>query len=102
LQQEIVAYLTPWAYSNQAEVQFGGKVYKSSLINFIEERGYVDFITDVKMFHITADGKTESGDLDEITASTAKSILVSSQASAHTIIPASIKQQSTKQCRPVN
>jgi hypothetical protein len=99
LKQEITAYLTPWAYNNQAEVQFGGKVYKSSLINFIEERPYVAYIADVVMHHIV--GQTDNKlDVEEITASTARSILVSVQASAHVIDPAiPIGQDAIDDCR---
>jgi hypothetical protein len=50
LNEEIVHYLTPWAFDANAEVKFGEKVYASSVINFIEERDYVDFITDFLMF----------------------------------------------------
>jgi hypothetical protein len=49
LNDEIVHYLTPWAFEADAEVVFGQKIYASSIINFIEERSYVDFITDFKM-----------------------------------------------------
>ena len=50
LNEEIVHYLTPWAFDANAEVKFGQKIYASSVINFIEERPYVDFITDFLMF----------------------------------------------------
>jgi hypothetical protein len=49
LNDEIVQYLTPWAFDETSEVVFGQKVYASSIINFIEERPYVDFITDFLM-----------------------------------------------------
>ncbi len=49
LNEEIVQYLTPWAFDENADVQFGQKIYASSIINFIEERPYVDFITDFVM-----------------------------------------------------
>ena len=49
LNDEIVQYLTPWAFDENADVQFGQKIYASSIINFIEERPYVDFITDFLM-----------------------------------------------------
>ncbi len=49
LNQEIVEYLTPWAFDANADVVFGQKVYASSIINFIEKRPYVDFITDFFM-----------------------------------------------------
>jgi hypothetical protein len=85
LQQEITQFLTPWAFAGNATISFGGKIYKSVLIDFIEERPYVDFITNVKMFHRIDDTTPESGDLDEIVASTARSILVSALASKHVI-----------------
>ena len=85
LKEEITQFLSPWAYGNATSIDFGGKVYKSVLINFIEERYYVDFITDVFMY-VTVDETTgESNDLDEIIASTARSILVSAPASKHVI-----------------
>lgn len=86
LKEEITQYLTPWAYSNAADIQFGGKIYKSSLINFIEERVYVDFITDVKLFLKTSESAPESSDAEEVVASTARSILVSAVATKHDVI----------------
>jgi hypothetical protein len=85
LKEEITQFLSPWAYGNPTSLDFGGKVYKSVLINFIEEKYYVDFITDVFMFVKTSDETPSSADLDEITASTARSILVSAPASKHVI-----------------
>lgn len=49
LNEEIVHFLTPWAFDETADVRFGGEIYSSSIINFIEERPYVDFITDFYM-----------------------------------------------------
>lgn len=76
LNQAILQYLTPWAYGNNAEIEFGGTVRKSVLINFIEEQSYVDFLTDVKMYHIDKDGnKTDGG--YEISIKNPRAILVS-------------------------
>lgn len=86
LRQEITAFLSPWAFGS-GELNFGGIVYKSVLINFIEERPYVDFIIDVEMAHYNADGVLIKADNDEIIASDAKSILVSVPASKHEIDP---------------
>jgi len=47
----------------------------------------VDFITDVKMFVTVDETTSESANMEEISASTARSILVSVPASKHTIIP---------------
>lgn len=76
LNQAILEYLTPWAYSAASEIEFGGTVRKSVLINFIEEQPYVDFLTEVKMYHIDKDGnKTDGG--YEIKIKNPRAILVS-------------------------
>jgi hypothetical protein len=51
LNDEIVKYLSPWAFNMDVDVSFDNKIYASSIINFIEERPYVDFITDFLMIH---------------------------------------------------
>jgi len=50
LNDELVQYLTPWAFDEYVEVSFVQKIYASAIINFIEKRPYVDFITDFLMF----------------------------------------------------
>ena len=57
------------------------------LIDFIEERSYVDYVTDVKLFHLVPGQKGDGPDLDEISGSRAISILVSVPATAHRIRP---------------
>jgi hypothetical protein len=58
-------------------------VSKSVVVDFIEERPYVDFVSDVHLFHrlqgVTADGP----DLEEVVGSRAISILVSVPAKQH-------------------
>jgi len=85
LKQELVEYLTPWAYKTGFDIEFGGKITKSDIINFIEERSYVDFILDLKMYQGTASTSPAGGDKEEIIASTARSILVSAPVSRHSI-----------------
>ncbi|WP_432695155.1 baseplate J/gp47 family protein [Marinobacterium sp. YM272] len=81
LNQEINRYLMPWAYGGDAQVDFGGKWYKSMLVNFIDERPYVDYVKNVMMFHRTditsASMSWQNRDLEVVTASSARSILVS-------------------------
>lgn len=71
LNQEIIRYLSPWAFADSAEISFGGQIYKSSILNLVEEQPYVDYVTDFVMLH---DGGTE--DLSAIEADTPRSILV--------------------------
>jgi hypothetical protein len=52
LNEDIIKFLTPWAFDVNREVVFGGSVYASAIINFIEELDYVDYITCFRMIHI--------------------------------------------------
>lgn len=81
LQNSLVNFLSPWAFGEGKDISFGGKIYKSSLIDFVEEQPYVDYVTDFKLFH-----KSESKDTDEVSASMAISILVSAKAEEHIIM----------------
>ena len=94
LKEEITAFLSPWAYST-GDIGFGADVYKSAFINFIEERPYVDFITDVILCHYDDKKNIISADSDHIIATTAKSILVSVPAAIHEI--EEIKTQPAKE-----
>ncbi|HWR82081.1 MAG TPA: hypothetical protein VN285_02130 [Candidatus Deferrimicrobium sp.] len=81
LEKAIIRFLSPWAYDEGAEINFGGKWHKSSIINFIEEQPYVDYLKDFEMYHrpnIDQDPWTKI-DEETIEATTARSILVSSQ-----------------------
>lgn len=75
LKSEIEKYLAPWSFDPTTDIEFAGRISKSSLIDFIEERSYVDFITCVKMFKIK-EGK-KSQDLEEAIAETSRSVFVS-------------------------
>lgn len=85
LQDSITCFLSPWAYGQDDDVQFGGKVEKSVLINFIESQPYVDYITDVQLFLKTANPANDPGDQDEVIATTAISVLVSVPSEKHLI-----------------
>jgi hypothetical protein len=52
LNEEIKKFLSPWAYEEGQDITFGGKVYKSDIIVFIENRDYVDFVNDFHLYHI--------------------------------------------------
>lgn len=80
LNMEIEKFMCPWAYGALVEIPFGSKINKSVLLNFIEERPYVDFITCFEMHHLLRDGETvlfEKRNVEEAVATTSRSILVS-------------------------
>ncbi|NEP61782.1 MAG: hypothetical protein F6K31_33325, partial [Symploca sp. SIO2G7] len=71
LNQAIVEFLSPWTTQSNVEINFGGNIYRSSILNFVEEQSYVDHVINFKMH------QGQQRDLREFTASTARSILVS-------------------------
>lgn len=85
LKEDLVKYLTPWAYSVNTDIRFGGKIAKSSIINFIEELTYIEVILNLQLFQNIMDGTPEKECADEVTASTARSILVSAPAAKHEV-----------------
>ena len=93
LQQELTEYLSPWAFGRSGNLDFGGSMHKSVLIDFIEERPYVDYLSNVQLFHTPGEGAVESGDIEEAVASTGRSVLVSAAAGKHAftvLTPASL------------
>ena len=79
LQEAIVSFLSPWAFTGNVSPSFGGKIYKSVLINFVEEKDYVDYLTDFQLF---VDG---GKDTETAEGSDAISILTSAHVSKHII-----------------
>ncbi len=98
LNEELKKFLSPWAFEEGEDIIFGGKVYKSSILAFVEKRAYVDYVTDFKLYHLnqgasigemcveidfTVRPDAIGDEVDFAEASTARSILVS--ASKHSI-----------------
>ncbi len=90
LDDAITRFLSPWAFPGGGNPAFGGKIYRSVLLNFVEEQPYVDYVTDFKVSHTynkldssDLDREVVDSDLSEIEGSKAISILVSAR--HHTI-----------------
>ncbi|CAN5331381.1 hypothetical protein BH23BAC1_BH23BAC1_17770 [soil metagenome] len=49
LQADLQYFLSPWAFKKEGEIQLGNKLYRSSIIEFIESRHYVNFIASIKL-----------------------------------------------------
>ena len=58
LEDELNRFLSPWAYEEGADLVIGGNVYANSIIDFIEQRDYVDYIAELKLFTSEDEGKT--------------------------------------------
>ncbi|MEL7589409.1 MAG: baseplate J/gp47 family protein, partial [Prolixibacteraceae bacterium] len=77
LNEDLIRYLSPWAFGDFSGMHFGGTVYKSVMIRFLETRPYVDFVSRVRMIHRLDENDLNTNDLQIISASSAKTILVS-------------------------
>lgn len=80
LSLDIEQFLCPWAFAEGSDIEFGGKITRSVVLNFIEERYYVDYVVCFKMNHFvdrgTIDHK-EFYDVEDAKTTTGISILVS-------------------------
>lgn len=86
LNTDIVNFLSPWASDTNAAIDFDGLFYKSTLVNFIEELSYVDYITDLVLSHTT---DATQQDVETVRPSTKISILVSARQHGITVLPGS-------------
>ncbi|MDY6855088.1 MAG: baseplate J/gp47 family protein [Thermodesulfobacteriota bacterium] len=75
LNDDLKRFLSPWAYDGSAEIGFGTTLHRSVILNFIEKREYVDFLTDLVLGHYK--GGTFLGYKEEIQTTSARSILTS-------------------------
>jgi hypothetical protein len=81
LNQDLRTYLAPWATATTAELSFGGALRKSTVLAFIEQLPYVDFITDLTLR--VAGGS----DQETIEAASPQVVLGSAPTHAFTEIP---------------
>ncbi len=73
LNDEIVRFLSPWAFDGGSEIAFGGRLHKTVILNRIEQLDYVDYLTEFKLFQ----GDDVTNDLGAAQASDPRAILVS-------------------------
>lgn len=51
LNKELKQFLSPWAFIEGIDIEIGGAIYKSSILQFMESREYVDYVVDFKLYH---------------------------------------------------
>ncbi len=52
LNEELKQFLSPWAFEEGKDIVIGGRIYKSTILLFIESRAYIDYVVDLKLYHI--------------------------------------------------
>jgi len=80
----ITQFLAPWAYRFDRHPTFGGKVYASALIDFMEEQPDVDYVTDFQLYH-DVDGVAGLTSKTLVEGTRAASILAPAPETAHSL-----------------
>jgi hypothetical protein len=84
LVSDIQNFLSPWLHDEAADISFGGRIHRSQVLLFVEQREYVDFVTDFRIDQQVAED-TWLLDVAEAVASRASSVLVSAPAEEYGI-----------------
>jgi hypothetical protein len=80
LEKDITKLLSPWAFNPEAGIRFGLTFHKSVLIKYVEDLGYVDFVSDVKLYQTTENTIGMNGDeVNVASPSNPMAVLVSSR-----------------------
>jgi uncharacterized phage protein gp47/JayE len=77
LKQQLIEFLSPWAFAFDRDISFGGKIYKSVVLDFVEDLPAVDYVTDFKMYTYTQN--PNKVDVNEARPETPDTILVSAE-----------------------
>lgn len=78
LAQDLREFLAPWAVGNYDKLTFGQCINKSDVVQFLETREYVDYITKMQMQNDFY-GESPSEDLIEVCPHTPRSILLAGE-----------------------
>ena len=77
LNKDLKKFLSPWAFDTNKEINFGSTYHKSAILNFIEERKYVDVVLGFEVVHYKDGTAQPDYDADWIIPTTSRSILTS-------------------------
>jgi hypothetical protein len=54
LNQDLINHLTPWVQNGDSDEQFGGSLFRSKIMAFVNQREYIDFVTSFSIVKINA------------------------------------------------
>jgi hypothetical protein len=52
LDEDLIRYLSPWAFDDGEDIVFGARIHRSEILAFIEELEYIDYITKLELYHV--------------------------------------------------
>jgi hypothetical protein len=86
LKTQLKSLLAPWTSNTATQMEFGGKIEKSTIIYQLEKLDYVDYITCVKMYLFRPAGLEDISTKDLETAETATAASILTAYPDHSII----------------
>lgn len=63
LNASLVDLLSPWVSNTSKDISFGARIYKSVLIDFVEEIDYVDYLRDFQLYSDEVEGLADKSDV---------------------------------------
>ncbi|CAN5486493.1 hypothetical protein BH10BAC3_BH10BAC3_08470 [soil metagenome] len=84
IEKALLQFLSPWIGGNAGRFRFGGRVTASQVVNFLENLPYIDYISDLQLFH-AVDGTNFGGAVNDIVILDPAGVLTSSE--THTLNP---------------
>ena len=97
IEEEILKFLSPWAFDETKEITFGVELHRSILIAYLEKLEYVDYLQNIQM-----EKEDETLNNNSIVPSNPKSILVSAKSHAISTVATickEIQSQEPSECR---
>lgn len=75
LNSDIQRFLAPWAFDTAQSLEFGRSLHQSQVIKFIEDLPYINYVRTLELRVYLTSSKQPSQTLEEVIASTSRSIL---------------------------
>ena len=79
IKDDIKKFLAPWAYDSKKGIYFGGQLYKSQAITYLEGLKYVDYISNFQLYNLNI------GEVDKSFIKTIKASSILTSASDHDV-----------------
>ena len=82
IEKALQQYLAPWIGGNAGRFRFGGRVTNAQVVNFLENLPYVDYVSNLQLYH-AADGKTFGSPVKDVVILHPAGVLTSAE--THTL-----------------
>ncbi len=96
IEEDIIKFLSPWAFDDTKEITFGITLHRSILIDYLEKLEYVDYLQNIQLIK-----ENEAPSNYSVVPSNPKSILVSAKSHTVSIVSQSCTEtpQEPSQCQ---